>query len=155
MRRRQRDWRNISPVTVQDNDRRRHGSRPLSRDAPALTGSHRGQVQVMFGNMPSSIEHLEWQARPLAVTKAARSEACRPATCGDFVPAYEASTCRAFGAPGNTPAEIVDNLNKEINAALSDPKIKARLADLGAPCLAARPPISEGSSPTKPRNGAR
>ena len=75
---------------------------------------------------------------------------------GEFVPGYEASTWYGIGAPKNTPAEIVDKLNKEINAGLADPKIKARLADLGGDgACAARPPISASSSPTKPRSGAR
>ena len=61
----------------------------------------------------------------------------------------------ASARPRNTPAEIIDKLNKEINAGLADPKIKARLADLGGTCLRARPPTSASSSPTKPRSGAR
>ena len=60
-----------------------------------------------------------------------------------------------LGVPKNTPAEIVDKLNKEINAALADPKMKARLADWARTVLRARPPTSESSSPTKPRSGAR
>ena len=60
-----------------------------------------------------------------------------------------------IGAPKNTPAEIIDKLNKEINAALADPKMKARLADIGGTCFRARPPTSASSSPTKPRSGAR
>jgi tripartite-type tricarboxylate transporter receptor subunit TctC len=114
---------------------------PYRGDAPALTDLIGGQVQVMFGNMPSSIEHIrDGKLRPLAVTTAARSEALPdlPPVC-DFVPGYEASTWQGLGAPGNTPAEIVDKLNKEINAALSDPKIKARLADLGGTVLSGSP----------------
>jgi tripartite-type tricarboxylate transporter receptor subunit TctC len=114
---------------------------PYRGDAPALTDLIGGQVQVMFGNMPSSIEHIRaGKLRPLAVTTAARSEALPDLpTVGDFVPGYEASTWQGLGAPGNTPAEIVDKLNKEINAALSDPKIKARLADLGGTVLGGSP----------------
>src|SRR6266481_4132923 len=99
---------------------------PYRGDAPALTDLIGGQVQVMFGNMPSSIEHIRaGKLRPLAVTTAARSEALPDLPpVGDFVPGYEASTWQGLGAPGNTPAEIVDTLNKEINAALSAPKIK-------------------------------
>ena len=114
---------------------------PYRGDAPALTDLIGGQVQVMFGNMPSSIEHIRaGKLRPLAVTTAARSEALPDLPpVGDFVPGYEASTWQGLGAPGNTPAEIVDKLNKEINAALSDPKIKARLADLGGTVLSGSP----------------
>jgi tripartite-type tricarboxylate transporter receptor subunit TctC len=114
---------------------------PYRGDAPALTDLIGGQVQVMFGNMPSSIEHIRaGKLRPLAVTTAARSEALPDLPpVGDFVPGYEASTWQGLGAPGNTPAEIVDKLNKEINAALSDSKIKARLADLGGTVLSGSP----------------
>jgi tripartite-type tricarboxylate transporter receptor subunit TctC len=114
---------------------------PYRGDAPALTDLIGGQVQVMFGNMPSSIEHVRaGKLRALAVTTAARSEALPDLPpVGDFVPGYEASTWQGLGAPGNTPAEIVDKLNKEINAALSDPKIKARLADLGGTVLGGSP----------------
>ncbi len=114
---------------------------PYRGDAPALTDLMGGQVQVMFGNMPSSIEHIRaGKLRPLAVTTAARSEALPDLPpVGDFVPGYEASTWYGLGAPGNTPAEIVDKLSKEINAALSDPKIKARLADLGGTVLSGSP----------------
>jgi tripartite-type tricarboxylate transporter receptor subunit TctC len=114
---------------------------PYRGDAPALTDLIGGQVQVMFGNMPSSIEHIRaGKLRPLAVTTAARSEALPDLPpVGDFVPGYEASTWQGLGAPGNTSAEIVDRLNKEINAALSDPKIKARLADLGGTVLSGSP----------------
>jgi tripartite-type tricarboxylate transporter receptor subunit TctC len=114
---------------------------PYRGDAPALTDLIGGQVQVMFGNMPSSIEHIRaGKLRPLAVTTAARSEALPDLPpVGDFVPGYEASTWQGLGAPGNTPAEIVGKLNKEINAALSDPKIKAKLADLGGSVLSGSP----------------
>ena len=76
-------------------------------------------------------------------------------TVAEFVPGYEASAGIGVGAPKNTPAEIIDKLNKEINAGLADPKIKARFADLGGTCLWARPPTSGSSSPRKPRSGAR
>jgi tripartite-type tricarboxylate transporter receptor subunit TctC len=114
---------------------------PYRGDAPALTDLIGGQVQVMFGNMPSSIEHIRaGKLRPLAVTAAARSEALpNLPPVGDFVSGYEATTWQGLGAPRNTPAEIVDKLNKEINAALSDPKIKARLADLGGTVLSGSP----------------
>ena len=90
------------------------------------------------------------------MTTATRSEALPDIpTVGEFVPGYEASGWHGIGAPRNTPTEIIDKLNKEINAGLADPKIKARLADLGGSPLLSRPPISENSSPTKPRSGAR
>ena len=76
-------------------------------------------------------------------------------TVGEFVPGYEASGWHGVGAPKDTPAEIIDKLNKEINAALADPKIKARLADLGGSRLPSHPLISGSSSPRRPRNGAR
>ena len=91
--------------------------------------------------MPSSIEHIRaGKLHPLAVTTATRSEALPDIpTVGEFVPGYEASAWSGIGAPKNTPAEIVDRLNKEINAGLADPKIKARLADLGGTALAGSP----------------
>ena len=110
---------------------------PYRGDAPALTDLIGGQVQVMFGSIPPSVEHIRaGKLRALAVTNAARSEALpdfRPSS--DFVPGYEANAWYGIGAPRNTPAEIVDKLNKEINAALSDPKIRTRLADLGGTAL--------------------
>ena len=91
--------------------------------------------------MPSSIEHIRaGKLRALAVTTATRSEALPDIpTVGEFVPGYEASTWYGLGAPKNTPAEIIDKLNKEINAGLADPKMRARLADLGATALAGSP----------------
>ena len=88
--------------------------------------------------MPASIEYIRaGKLRALAVTTATRSEALPDIpTVGDFVPGYEASAWYGVGAPKNTPAEIVDKLNKEINAGLADPKMKARLADLGGTVLA-------------------
>jgi hypothetical protein len=74
---------------------------------------------------------------------------------GESVPGYEASSFFGLGAPKNTPAEVIDKLNKEIDAGLADPKIKVRLADLDGTVLAARRPISESSSRRKPRSGAR
>ena len=91
--------------------------------------------------MPASIEHIRaGKLRALAVTTATRSEALPDIpTVGEFVPGYEASAWFGIGAPKNTPAEIIDKLNKEINAGLADPKIKARLADLGGTVLAGSP----------------
>jgi tripartite-type tricarboxylate transporter receptor subunit TctC len=110
---------------------------PYRGDAPALTDLIGGQVQVMFGSIPPSVEHIRaGKLRALAVTNATRSEALPDIpTVSDFVPGYEASAWYGIGAPRNTPAEIVDKLNKEINAALSDLKIKTRLADLGGTVL--------------------
>ena len=114
---------------------------PYRGAAPALTDLLGGQVQVMFGTMPASIEYIRaGKLRALAVTTATRSEALPDIpTVGEFVPGYEASAWYGIGAPKNTPAEIVDKLNKEINAGLADPKMKARLADLGGTVLAGSP----------------
>jgi tripartite-type tricarboxylate transporter receptor subunit TctC len=92
-----------------------------------------GQVQVIFISMPTAIEYIKaGRLRALAVTSAKRSEALPDLpTVADFLPGYEASGWYGVGAPKNTRAEIVERLNKEINAALADPQMKARLADLG------------------------
>ena len=92
-----------------------------------------GQVQVMFDALPASIEYIRTgKLRALAVTTAMRSAALPDIpTVGEFLPGYEASQWYGLGAPKNTPAEIVEKLNREINAALADPKMRARLADLG------------------------
>jgi len=106
---------------------------PYRGAAPALTDLLAGQVQVMFDNMTSSVEHVRaGRLRGLAVTTAARSEALPDLPIvGDFVRGYEASGIYGIGVPKDTPSDIVDKLNREINAALSDPRIKTRLADLG------------------------
>ncbi len=112
------------------------------RGAPAaLTDLIGGQVQVMFDNMPSSMEHIRaGRLRPLAVTAATRLEGLPDIpTVGDFVPGFETSAWAGIGAPRNTPVEIIDKLNREINAALADPKIEARMADLGGMVLALSP----------------
>jgi tripartite-type tricarboxylate transporter receptor subunit TctC len=107
---------------------------PYRGQAPAMTDLLGGQVQVMFDPVVSSIGHIRaGELRPLAVTTSTRSEVLPDVpTVGDFVPGYEASIWFGVGAPKNTPTEIIDKLNKEINAGLADPKIKARLAQLGA-----------------------
>ena len=112
-----------------------------SSSAPALTDLISGQVQVMFDPLISSIGHIKaGKLRPLAVTTGTRIEALPDVpTVGDFVPGYEALLWQGIGAPKNTPTEIVDKLNKEINAALADPNIKARLADLGGTALVNSP----------------
>ena len=114
---------------------------PYRGAAPALTDLVGGQVQVYFGPMPASIESIRnGQLRALAVTTTTRSEAM-PALppMADFLPGYDASTWFGIGAPRNTPAEIVGTLNTGINAGLADPKIKARLSDLGATIFSASP----------------
>jgi tripartite-type tricarboxylate transporter receptor subunit TctC len=114
---------------------------PYRGGAPALTDLLGGQVQMTFASLSSSIEYIKTgKLRPLAVTTATRSEALPDLpTVGDFLPGYEASAWYGVGAPKNTPADIIDKLNKEINAALADPRIKARLADLGSTVLALSP----------------
>jgi tripartite-type tricarboxylate transporter receptor subunit TctC len=106
---------------------------PYRGGAPALTDLVGGQVQAMFVDIPTSIEYIKaGKLRVLAVTTATRSEILPDIpTVAEFVPGYEASTWFGIGAPKNTPAEIVDMLNKEINAVLADPRMKARLGDLG------------------------
>jgi tripartite-type tricarboxylate transporter receptor subunit TctC len=100
-----------------------------------------GQVQVMFDAIPASIGHIRaGRLRALAVTSATRLEALPDIpTVGDFVPGYEASGVNGIGAPKSTPADIVARLNKEVNAALADPKMKARLEDLGLTVLPSSP----------------
>jgi tripartite-type tricarboxylate transporter receptor subunit TctC len=107
---------------------------PYRGGAPALTDVLGGQVQVYFSPLPESIETIRaGKVRALAVTTAKRSDALPDVpTVGESIPGFEASTWQGIGAPKNTPAEIVDRLNKEINAGLADPTIKARLADLGS-----------------------
>ena len=100
-----------------------------------------GQVQVTFNPLPSSLEFIRaGQLRALAVTAAKRQELLpNIPTVGEFVPGYEATAWFGIGAPKNTPAEIVDKLNGEINAVVADPKNKARLVDLGGEALAGSP----------------
>jgi tripartite-type tricarboxylate transporter receptor subunit TctC len=114
---------------------------PYRGTAPALTDLLGGQVQVYFATQGPSIGYIRaGKLRALAVTTAARSEALPDLpTVGEFLPGFEASLVYGLGAPKSTPAEIVDKLNKEINAALSDPKINARLADMDGMALALSP----------------
>jgi tripartite-type tricarboxylate transporter receptor subunit TctC len=114
---------------------------PYRGTGPALTDLLGGQVQVMFATMPAAIEYIKsGKLRALAVTTATRSEALPDLpTVSEFVPGYEASTPHGIGAPKKTPNQIIERLNKEINAALADPKIKARFADLGATPLVGSP----------------
>jgi tripartite-type tricarboxylate transporter receptor subunit TctC len=114
---------------------------PYRGSAPALIDLLSGQVQAMFDLMPASIGFIRaGKLRPLAVTTAQKSPALPDLpTVGQFVPGYEVSTCNGISAPKGTPPEIVERLNKEINASLADPKIKARLTDLGATGLPETP----------------
>jgi tripartite-type tricarboxylate transporter receptor subunit TctC len=130
---------------------------PYRGAAPALTDMIGGQVQVMFDNTASSIEHIRARRlRALAVTTAARSEALpQIPTVADFLPGYEASSWIGFGVPRNTPAEIIDKLNKSINAGLADPKMKARLADMGGALLRGSPGDFRSFIAPRPRNGQK
>jgi len=114
---------------------------PYRGAAPAVTDLLAGQVQVFFDPMPNSMGYIRaGKLRPLAITTATRSEALPDVpTVSEFVPGYEASFWFGVGAPTATPADIVDKLNKEVNAALDDPKMKARLADLGGTVLLGSP----------------
>jgi tripartite-type tricarboxylate transporter receptor subunit TctC len=114
---------------------------PYRGDAPAITELLAGRIQVFFSVMASSIEHIKaGRLRALAVTTSTRSEALPEIpTLGEFVPGYEIRGWNGIGAPKKTPAEIIEMLNKEINAALTDPKMKARLAELGGIVLGSSP----------------
>jgi tripartite-type tricarboxylate transporter receptor subunit TctC len=113
---------------------------PYRGGAPAMSDLIAGQVQVMFSNLPA-VEYIRaGKLHALAVTTAARSDEFPDLpTIGEFVPGYEASAWYGIGAPQGTSADIVDKLNKETNAALADPKIKARLADFGGTVLTGSP----------------
>jgi tripartite-type tricarboxylate transporter receptor subunit TctC len=114
---------------------------PYRGGAPALTGLLGGQVQVIFDTSPNSIEYIRaGKLRALAVTTAARSEALPGIpTVAEFVPGYEVSSWWGAGVPANTPTSIVEKLNKEITAGLSDPKINARFTELGGTVLPGSP----------------
>ena len=114
---------------------------PYRSAGAALTDLISGQVHVYFGTTASSIEHIKaGKIRALGVTTTARAEALPDVpTIAEYVPGYEASNWYGVGIPKNTPVEIIDMLNNEINAALADPKLKARLADLGGTALAGSP----------------
>jgi len=111
---------------------------PYRGTALALTDLLGGQVQVVFDAVPSSIGHIRAnRLRALAVTTAMRSEALPEIPImGDFVPGYEASAWAGLSAPKNTPPEIIDKLNREINAGLADPKVRTRLAEQGGTAIA-------------------
>jgi tripartite-type tricarboxylate transporter receptor subunit TctC len=114
---------------------------PYRGGGPALIDLLGGQVQVMFPGTTASIAYIKsGRLRPLAVTTATRSQALPDVpTVGDFVPGYEASAIFGLGAPRDTPVEIVDRLNREINAAFRDPTIRARITESGASVLAGSP----------------
>jgi tripartite-type tricarboxylate transporter receptor subunit TctC len=114
---------------------------PFAGNSPALTALLGGQIEVSFASLPSSIEFIRTgKLRGLAVTSAMRSEAAKDVpTIGEFVPGYEVSAWYGVGAPKGTPAEVIDKLNKEINASLADPKLSARLAELGGTVFALSP----------------
>ncbi|MFL4969481.1 MAG: Bug family tripartite tricarboxylate transporter substrate binding protein [Xanthobacteraceae bacterium] len=114
---------------------------PYRGSAPALTDLIAGTVHVMFDNMPSSLPHIQGgKLRALGVTTAQRSQALPDVpTVAETVPGYEASAWFGMGAPKGTPADVIDKLNKEINAALQDERVKARLAELGGILIAGTP----------------
>jgi tripartite-type tricarboxylate transporter receptor subunit TctC len=114
---------------------------PYRGSGPALTDLLGGQVQMMFDNVPSSIDHVRaGRLRALAVTSATRWHGLPdlPAVA-EFVPGYEASSWFGFGAPKSTPADIIDTLNSTINAALADPTMKRKLTELGGDVLPLTP----------------
>jgi tripartite-type tricarboxylate transporter receptor subunit TctC len=114
---------------------------PYRGSGPALTDLIGGQVQVMFDNTTSSIGHIRaGKLRPLAVTTTKRWEGLpETPTVAEFVPGYEASGFAGIGAPRKTPADIIDRLNKELNAGLADSNVKTRIVELGGTVLGGSP----------------
>jgi tripartite-type tricarboxylate transporter receptor subunit TctC len=114
---------------------------PYRGAALALPDIFGGQVQVMFDSLASSLPHIRaGRLRALTVTTTTRSETLpQVPALGEFLPGYEASTWNGLGAPKDTPTEIIKKLNREVNGALADPKVKARLADLGGTAFANSP----------------
>jgi tripartite-type tricarboxylate transporter receptor subunit TctC len=114
---------------------------PYRGSAQALTDMLGGQVQVMFDNVPTSLEHIRaGKLQPLAVTTSMRSAVLPDVpTVADFVPGYESSAWYGVGAPKGTPPEIIDMLNRAINSGLADPNLKARFAELSAAVLPGSP----------------
>ena len=131
---------------------------PYRGAAPAITDMLGGQVQVIFDNMPSIIQHIRSGAlRALAVTSAQKSSQLPDTpTIAETVPGYEASALFGMGAPKNTPKEIIAKLNTEINTILGEPGHQERLVELGGEPLI-RPPGGSSApiSPPKPRNGRK
>jgi len=130
---------------------------PYRGGGPALTDLLGGQVQVLFTGFFTAIEYIRTgRLRALAVTSAARSNVLPDIpSLREFLPGYEASDWKGIGAPKDTPVETIAKLNEGINAALADPKMQARLADLGGTPFPVRPPTSESSLPAKLKSGAR
>jgi len=114
---------------------------PYRGGAPATTDLVGGHIQVIFSPVSESIEHIKaGKLRPLAVTTTARLDVLPDVpTVADFVPGYEASGFAGVGVPRNTPADIIDLLNKELNAGLADPKIRGRIEELGGTVLGGSP----------------
>jgi tripartite-type tricarboxylate transporter receptor subunit TctC len=114
---------------------------PYRGSGPMLTDLLGGQVQMTFDNLPASIEHIRvGKLRALAVGTTTRSDALPDIpTVADYFPGYDASAWNGVAIPRNTPAEIIDKLNREINAGLADPKMKARIAELGATVIPSSP----------------
>ena len=114
---------------------------PYRGGGPVMTDLLGGQVQVLFGTTSLTIEQIRaGKLRALAVTTATRWEGLPDVpTVGDFLPGYEASSVFGLGAPAMTPAEVIDRLNKEVNAGLADANMKARLAELGGTVLPGTP----------------
>ena len=116
-----------------------------------------GQVQVMFGVVPSSLPYIKsGQMRALAVSTTKRLDVLPDVPAmGEFLPGYEASGWYGVAAPKDTPPQIVERLNKEINAGLADAKVSKRLADLGCLAFPGSPPTWQSMSPARSRSGAR
>jgi tripartite-type tricarboxylate transporter receptor subunit TctC len=114
---------------------------PYRGAAPAVTDLIAGQVQVVFDNLPGSIEYIRaGKLRALAVTTTERSTSLPDVpVVADFVPGFEASAWFGIGAPRGTPDDVVATLNREINAGLADPRLKAKLEDLGGMLIAGSP----------------
>jgi tripartite-type tricarboxylate transporter receptor subunit TctC len=114
---------------------------PYRGGAPALNDLLAGQVQLYFASIPETIAYIrDGRLHALAVTSAMRSELLPDIpTLSDFLPGFEASYWAGIGAPRNTPVEIVDKLNTEINAVLAEPELRRRLSDLGGAMLAGSP----------------
>jgi tripartite-type tricarboxylate transporter receptor subunit TctC len=114
---------------------------PYRGGAPALTDLISGQVQVMFADVPSSLAHIQSGVlRALAVTTATRSGALpQVPTVGDTLPGYEASSWYGIGVPKATPPDIIEQLNREINAGLANPNVRALLAEAGTTPMSLTP----------------
>ena len=114
---------------------------PYRGNGPALSDLLGGQVEVLFASLPSSIEYIKaGKLRGIAMTSAKRSDALPELpTIGEYVPGYEMSAWFGVGVPKGTPAEVIDKINKEINAGLADPKMKERFTDLGGIAIGGSP----------------